>query len=585
MSQEEITPEGSSLFTILDDKNRLIDTLNKQIENQKMQLMYYIQQGLRPENVREFANNCRTDISDVSVPLILAMDRFKKEIGIKSKNTLLYERMIKLDNKIESVVSSQQRTLKDIVRQLTQYFSQRPDSVYPTCITIPPAQLELFYELLRKTASLSKSLDVYRICCNRLIATEDEKNTIVEQVFSMPVKERINCNYFISIQTERLRLEDDIKKVIKEQDTLRKRVNEILGIDKQLQQAKFRPNEVADEQLINELKTLNCEAVEVLEMSQTQRQKSDDSGRKLRRKTILRLLRLALQNLQKRNFDVPDEMTEEERDLYRSMLALLDQEVNVKSVKEFLSVVNQCKRLEHELRNLLNDRQNLIRGMNVLREQLKKLEGHKNGYKHANSSRTTLKLNGIQKTNVLCINEKQQGYLENDNLNLKKKIEELQTQLGKTNGELSIYKQSRESIIEIKQTEANNLGCIEEVYMSDGEEMYMEIVKNKDMQILDLQTKVLNVQKENDSLKQAATNNLFQKTEEKLSENNTSFVIMSSNRKKPIVSSYTETFSCGTQTELQREPFDFVECMGETRTNVEIFCSIYEGFRDVSVQS
>lgn len=106
------------------------------------------------------------------------MDRFKKEIGIKSKNTLLYERMIKLDNKIESVVSSQQRTLKDIVRQLTQYFSQRPDSVYPTCITIPPAQLELFYELLRKTASLSKSLDVYRICCNRLIATEDEKNTI-----------------------------------------------------------------------------------------------------------------------------------------------------------------------------------------------------------------------------------------------------------------------------------------------------------------------------------------------------------------------------------------------------------------------
>lgn len=55
---------------------------------------------------------------------------------------------------------------------------------------------------------------------------------------------------------------------------------------------------------------------------------------------------------------------------------------------------------------------------------------------------------------------------------------------GKTNGELSIYKQSRESIIEIKQTEGNNLGCIEEVYMSDGEEMYMEIVKNKDMQIL-----------------------------------------------------------------------------------------------------
>lgn len=108
-------------------------------------------------------------------------------------------------------------------------------------------------------------------------------------------------------------------------------------------------------------------------MSQTQRQKSDDSGRKLRRKTILRLLRLALQNLQKRNFDVPDEMTEEERDLYRSMLALLDQEVNVKSVKEFLSVVNQCKRLEHELQNLLNDRQNLIRGMNVLREQLKKV--------------------------------------------------------------------------------------------------------------------------------------------------------------------------------------------------------------------
>lgn len=96
----------------------------------------------------------------------------------------LYERMTAIDGQIQVIVSRQECLLLEIVEKvigqsfkganihtlnnkscLTQIFSNRE-------------QFEMLNEIFHATISLKNELDRYRLCCNRLIVVEDERNAL-----------------------------------------------------------------------------------------------------------------------------------------------------------------------------------------------------------------------------------------------------------------------------------------------------------------------------------------------------------------------------------------------------------------------
>ncbi|CAH1966635.1 unnamed protein product [Acanthoscelides obtectus] len=103
-----------SLLEVLDNKNKTIDALKKQLYNQKLQLMYYFQKGLGTSKLLKLSKSCSTHNFDQSMPLVLALNKFKKENGLKSSLYQVYERMGFLDRRIEVLLNIQELALKEL---------------------------------------------------------------------------------------------------------------------------------------------------------------------------------------------------------------------------------------------------------------------------------------------------------------------------------------------------------------------------------------------------------------------------------------------------------------------------------------
>lgn len=56
-----------------------------------------------------------------------------------------------------------------------------------------------------------------------------------EQVYSLPIEQRTNCNYLIGIQIEKVQLQNRLKEILKDQNILRRRIEQLNAIEKELQ--------------------------------------------------------------------------------------------------------------------------------------------------------------------------------------------------------------------------------------------------------------------------------------------------------------------------------------------------------------
>lgn len=54
--------QKDSLLSVLDDKNKIIANLKKQLQNQKMQLTYYIQKDMNKGKITQLSQSVRTFI-------------------------------------------------------------------------------------------------------------------------------------------------------------------------------------------------------------------------------------------------------------------------------------------------------------------------------------------------------------------------------------------------------------------------------------------------------------------------------------------------------------------------------------------
>lgn len=64
----------------------------------------------------------------------------------------------------------------------------------------------------------------------------------MEQVYSLPVEERIDCNYLMRIQMEKAELENEIKRISQHQATGRHRIKELNVIEKILHNLQWELN-------------------------------------------------------------------------------------------------------------------------------------------------------------------------------------------------------------------------------------------------------------------------------------------------------------------------------------------------------
>ncbi|CAH0548068.1 unnamed protein product [Brassicogethes aeneus] len=368
----------SSLLTLLDEKNRAIKLLQKQVQNQKLQLKYYIRKELKPPKIQGFSEKCCGDVIEESIPLGLAMTKFRNETGIKTRSYSLYEKMLRIDQKISGMLNNQQQILKRMVKTMFMT-TQNEQQTQPAWFNLYPIHIEIFNKLMYRTMALAKSLNIFRICCDRLMVQEDERNTIVEQVYSKPVKERLDCNVLVSVHMERLRLENDIKYILKQQHLLRTKVKQILILDKKIKHVHFAQDSKVfvsfSALVLQKVNQLKSQAYCILESTIKQRTKIPDTiAPTFERKSVVKILKTALEQLKLRDFTVPEDYALEEKDLFKKILSVLDLQINAKAVKRYVYKVNQCRILQNELQGLYVEREKLTHSMTLLEGELQKLK-------------------------------------------------------------------------------------------------------------------------------------------------------------------------------------------------------------------
>uniref|UniRef100_A0AAR5Q4E8 Uncharacterized protein n=1 Tax=Dendroctonus ponderosae TaxID=77166 RepID=A0AAR5Q4E8_DENPD len=277
---ENAEQQSTSLLSVLDDKNLLIAALRKQLQNQKTQLSYYIKRELNGNRIQQLSLSCTPLASEYSLPLTLAINQFCKQAGIKSNLAKLHERLKLLDGNLSNALKDQEFVLRKIVNKLCEFlrFQEICNGDQFGGFISSPLHVDLFDQLLTATVGLRRRLEAFRICCDRLILVEEERNAIVDQVYSLPAEERTTRNALLDIQMEKARLESELLHPRGPQD--------LNAIDDLLQHLQVQLNcsfggvDSKESSVSRMLTKMNSEAKLLLEATKQQREKQRSASSK-----------------------------------------------------------------------------------------------------------------------------------------------------------------------------------------------------------------------------------------------------------------------------------------------------------------
>nr|CAI5834696.1 unnamed protein product [Callosobruchus analis] len=352
-SSEEVLFERNSIgsfkrsfLEVLDDKNRAIDALKKQLYNQKLQLMYYFQKGLGTSKLLKLSKSCSVHNFGESMPVVLALDKFKKENGLKSSLCQVYERMSFLDKRIEELLNIQELALKELVGRVQEFIIQAGKYTLYDFLR-DPTHIDLLNNLLAATNDLKRQLEIFKISCNRLLAIEDERNIIVEQVYSLPAEQRIDYNYLMTVQMENIELERQIKQILKENTMMNNRLKELNTLEEKvfcLQDQIDNYNKSDDSYIIAALEEVNKEARNLLELTSEQKQNNNAQKASTLSKFI-RLLKSAIES------DCPSKTINlckfSASDL--KIIEMIQQEIQMAAKNKKSNVEKECEALKQKL--------------------------------------------------------------------------------------------------------------------------------------------------------------------------------------------------------------------------------------------
>ncbi|KAF2890679.1 hypothetical protein ILUMI_15494 [Ignelater luminosus] len=205
------------------------------------------------------------------------MNKFCKQTGIKSKIMNLHARMVDIEKRIIRMTLQQEDMIREIVTKLIAFVKNSNDGEnnvlsFLAQLNNESGQLETLARILAATNKLRKELDTFRTCCNRLIVIEDERNSLVEQVYSMPVSQRLSYGVLLAAQYEKMRLEREVQEIKQEQLILQERLKHLSNTNPNINNIQPLTDE-NDLKVHKMLEAVNCEAVNLLALTKDQKDK------------------------------------------------------------------------------------------------------------------------------------------------------------------------------------------------------------------------------------------------------------------------------------------------------------------------
>ncbi|RZC36520.1 leucine-rich repeat-containing protein [Asbolus verrucosus] len=293
-----------TLQVILEEKNRVIDKLKKQLHNQRIQLEFYIKKEMNSPLMVEFAKTCLPELTDDNMTVALAMNKFYRELGMKSRIMDLYDRVCNIAGRTNCIIQTQEVILNEILTNMRQYMNPNEIKKFLGNFDINTNYIEVFNSLLDTTLSLKRSMHSFRNCCDRLINTEEKRNEIVEQVYSLPQEERTICNYLVNIQMEKFELENIVKQISKKRKSVEPIVDEIDIIENNLKLLYenfdgLHEVEETDYCVTKMLEKVYAQAMSLLTLSREQREKYNKEMEQLKEEN--EKLREIIQHIDHRN--------------------------------------------------------------------------------------------------------------------------------------------------------------------------------------------------------------------------------------------------------------------------------------------
>ncbi|XP_050310373.1 myosin-2 heavy chain-like isoform X2 [Anthonomus grandis grandis] len=226
-------------------------------------------------------------------------------------------------NNIESRISNTLRDQEYLIRKIVYKLCEKiklQDMLGFEGFLSDPYHINLFDKLLSATLTLRRQLDSFKICSERVLIVEEERNSIVEQVYSLPIEQRLNCNYLVGIQMEKAYLESEIKRISQNHETSRHRVNDLSAIEQILHNLQWEIHssclKSSEENCIGKLlEKINSEAHDLLELTKKQKEKYESEM--ARPKSLDPDKVLFLINVAFRGEQIGKNSTEEEKSLFQ----------------------------------------------------------------------------------------------------------------------------------------------------------------------------------------------------------------------------------------------------------------------------
>lgn len=183
--------ETLALYATLDEKNRVIQALKQRLMNQQLQLAYYLHKNLSNENILEFSSHCAPQLSEQNMQLSLAMYKFIKDNGGKSKLNILHEKLHEYDVRVTELLAKQEELVKNASEQGISG-KDGPDN--KSCSL---SHYDIYTRIMNATVQVKKELEELRVCSEQIMNLEAERNALVDYVFSLPTDHRKKGLHFI----------------------------------------------------------------------------------------------------------------------------------------------------------------------------------------------------------------------------------------------------------------------------------------------------------------------------------------------------------------------------------------------------
>lgn len=331
----------------MDDKNRTIQALKQRLMNQQLQLAYYLHKNLGNNSVTDFSAACAPQLTEENMNLSLAMYKFVKDNGGKNKLNILHEKLHEYDERVSELLAKQEELVKNASKNCLEkeIIKEDENEFLHADRACRIAHLDLYSRIMNATVQVKKELEDLREYSEKVVNLENERNALVDYVFSLPAEQRLaGLNIIENMKGRKL-----------------PSTHESESCSKKSSQQEFNPNFLGY-QLNTVLSTMENEAVSLVSLNEEQRNIYIDELEKLRAENMRlnELLQVAAEtNDTSKVFELEQKCNRIENDLHEVRRGLeaevIDKDREIERLNgELKLAIDQTMQLEEQIIELKN---------------------------------------------------------------------------------------------------------------------------------------------------------------------------------------------------------------------------------------